>query len=85
LPYSFRLIQKMKKSYPFIIYSYIANENYIRIKKDLKAKIKELKYRHLWSVLCEVNSIITEVSLYFNIGANYDRLNYLHYFIDRCF
>lgn len=68
-----------------VLFNYISDSNFKKIKRNLKHEISRLRNDSLIVVLNRVNSILRSVAGYYSFADNFNRLNYLKHFVDRCF
>jgi hypothetical protein len=77
--------QELYNTNNHVFLKYISNSNFKKIKTTLKLAIFELKNKDLYSVIKNVNVILTNISIYYKFYGNAKRLNFLDNFVDRCF
>ena len=73
------------KIFQTVVLNYIADKNFLCVKKVLRETILLLKHFSLLPVLLKVNLILMTVFDYYSFGINRSRLNYLSYYVDRMF
>lgn len=67
------------------LFCYISNNYFFNLKYKFKLLIKKLKFNKLEIIINKVNNLIFTVIKYYNFADNFNRLNYLFFYINRLF
>ena len=80
-----KLTKRKQKTVYNIVFLYITNEKFKKVKQKLKSTIQELKHLDLYSIMKRTNVILRSVAGFYSFFTNVHRLNYLDHFVHKVY